>query len=60
MAWAAAAAAVQETAKGPGVRRCPRGSWPGACRCVSGEQGVTWWCWTGCGHLLHTDETSVS
>lgn len=41
------------TATAPGSRRCPSGSWRAACRCVSWVQGVTWWRWTGFGHLFH-------
>lgn len=55
-ASAAAAAGVQVRATGPGGCRGPSGSWRAACRCAFGVQGVTWWCWTGCGHLLHTGE----
>lgn len=44
------------TATAPGSRRCPSGSWRAACRCVSWVQGVTWWRWTGFGHLLHSGE----
>lgn len=50
------AVGAQVTEMGPGSRRCLSGSWRAACRCVSWVQGVTWWCWTGCGHLLHRGE----
>lgn len=50
------AVGVQVTEMGPGSRRCPSGFWRAACRCVFWVQGVTWWCWTGCDHLLHKGE----
>lgn len=55
MASAAAAVGVQVRAMGPGGCRGLSGSWRAVCRCASWVQGVTW-CWTGCGHLLHTGE----
>lgn len=56
MASAAAAVGVQVRAMGPGGCHGLSGSWREVCRCASWVQGVTWWCWTGCGHLLHTGE----
>lgn len=50
------AVGVRATAMAPGSRRCLIGSWREACRCVSWVQGVTWWCCTGFGHLLHKGE----
>lgn len=54
MAWAEVGGAqgTAEAHGGPDALRCPRGLWPAACTCVSGERGGPWWGWMrGCSHL---------